>query len=94
MLWAPVTAVLGTLCSEIFSANVRYTGITLGYQLGAALAGGTAPLIATGLLAKYDGDWIPVAWYLAVTVVISLIAIFCASRVKRTTLLQAQPEHL
>ena len=94
VLWAPVTAVLGTLCSEIFSANVRYTGITLGYQLGAALAGGTAPLIATGLLAKYDGDWVPVAWYLAVTVTISLIAIFCAIRVKRATLIQAQPERL
>lgn len=94
VLWAPVTAVLGTLCSEIFSANVRYTGITLGYQLGAALAGGTAPLIATGLLTKYDGDWVPVAWYLAVTVTISLIAIFCASRVKRATLIQAQPERL
>ena len=94
VLWAPVTAVLGTLCSEIFSANVRYTGITLGYQLGAALAGGTAPLTATGLLAKYDGDWVPVAWYLAVTVTISLIAIFCASRVKRATLIQAQPERL
>ncbi|HFQ5671128.1 TPA: MFS transporter [Enterobacter roggenkampii] len=94
VLWAPVTAVLGTLCSEIFSANVRYTGITLGYQLGAALAGGTAPLIATGLLAKYDGDWVPVAWYLAFTVAISLIAIFCASRVKRATLIQAQPERL
>ncbi|MCM7155962.1 MHS family MFS transporter [Enterobacter roggenkampii] len=94
VLWAPVTAVLGTLCSEIFSANVRYTGITLGYQLGAALAGGTAPLIATGLLAKYDGDWVPVAWYLAVTVTISLIAIFCANRVKRATLIQAQPERL
>ena len=94
VLWAPVTAVLGTLCSEIFSANVRYTGITLGYQLGAALTGGTAPLIATGLLAKYDGDWVPVAWYLAVTVTISLIAIFCASRVKRATLIQAQPERL
>ncbi|HHY2938705.1 TPA: MFS transporter [Enterobacter roggenkampii] len=94
VLWAPVTAVLGTLCSEIFSANVRYTGITLGYQLGAALAGGTAPLIATGLLVKYDGDWVPVAWYLAVTVTISLIAIFCASRVKRATLIQAQPERL
>ncbi|EKS6727504.1 MFS transporter [Enterobacter mori] len=94
VLWAPVTAVLGTLCSEIFSANVRYTGITLGYQLGAALAGGTAPLIATGLLAKYDGDWVPVAWYLAVTVVISLIAIFCASRVKPTPSVQAQPDHI
>ncbi|HGG8814264.1 MULTISPECIES: MFS transporter [Enterobacter cloacae complex] len=92
VLWAPVTAVLGTLCSEIFSANVRYTGITLGYQLGAALAGGTAPLIATGLLAKYDGDWVPVAWYLGVTVSISLIAIFCASRINRERHLQAQPE--
>ena len=92
VLWAPVTAVLGTLCSELFSANVRYTGITLGYQLGAALAGGTAPLIATGLLAKYDGDWVPVAWYLGVTVAISLIAIFCASRINRERHLQAQPE--
>ncbi|QGU36738.1 MFS transporter [Enterobacter hormaechei] len=92
VLWAPVTAVLGTLCSEIFSANVRYTGITLGYQLGAALAGGTAPLIATGMLAKYDGDWVPVAWYLGVTVAISLIAIFCASRINRERHLQAQPE--
>ncbi|EMH0545440.1 MFS transporter [Enterobacter hormaechei] len=92
VLWAPVTAVLGTLCSEIFSANVRYTGITLGYQLGAALAGGTAPLIATGLLAKHDGDWVPVAWYLGVTVAISLIAIFCASRINRERHLQAQPE--
>lgn len=92
VLWAPVTAVLGTLCSEIFSANVRYTGITLGYQLGAALAGGTAPLIATGLLAKYDGDWVPVAWYLGVTVAISLVAIICASRINRERHLQAQPE--
>ncbi|ELY4672259.1 MFS transporter [Cronobacter muytjensii] len=83
VLWAPITAVLGTLCSEIFHARVRYTGITLGYQLGAALAGGTAPLIATGLLAHSGGDWTPVAWYLAVTVAISLLAILCASRLHR-----------
>ncbi|NCI18520.1 MFS transporter [Cronobacter muytjensii] len=83
VLWAPITAVLGTLCSEIFHARVRYTGITLGYQLGAALAGGTAPLIATGLLAHSGGDWTPAAWYLAVTVAISLLAILCASRLHR-----------
>ncbi|EOC1268558.1 MFS transporter [Cronobacter malonaticus] len=83
VLWSPITAVLGTLCSEIFHARVRYTGITLGYQLGAALAGGTAPLIATGLLAHSGGDWTPVAWYLAVTVAISLLAILCASRLQR-----------
>ena len=75
ILWAPVTSVLGTLSSEIFSTRVRYTGITLGYQLGAALAGGTAPLIATWLLAEYEGNWQPVAIYMVVTVAISLVAI-------------------
>jgi metabolite-proton symporter len=75
VLWAPITAVLGTLSSEIFSTRVRYTGITLGYQLGAALAGGTAPLIATWLLSEYKGDWQPVAIYMLVTVAISLVAI-------------------
>lgn len=75
ILWAPVTAVLGTLSSEIFATRVRYTGITLGYQLGAALAGGTAPLIATWLLAEYQGNWQPVAIYMVVTVAISLVAI-------------------
>ncbi len=94
IIWAPITAVLGTLCSEIFSANVRYTGITLGYQIGAALAGGTAPLIATGLLAKYDGDWVPVAWYLGATVTISLIAIFFASRSRRIDAVNAQTSGL
>src|SRR5699024_1988942 len=35
IIWAPITAVLGTMFSEIFSAKVRYTGISLGYQIGA-----------------------------------------------------------
>ncbi|WP_058910196.1 MFS transporter [Entomohabitans teleogrylli] len=94
ILWAPITAVLGTLCSEIFHASVRYTGITLGYQLGAALAGGTAPLIATGLLASSGGDWTPVAWYLGVTVAISLLAIFLASRSARKHAIAGQPDAL
>lgn len=75
ILWAPVTAVLGTLFSELFSTNVRYTGITLGYQLGAALAGGTAPLIATYLMREFNGSWIPVALYIVVTCIISLLSI-------------------
>lgn len=74
ILWSPITAVLGTLFSDLFDVKVRYTGITLGYQIGAALAGGTAPIIATGLIAYYAGAWQPVAAYLIFTIVISLIA--------------------
>lgn len=81
ILWAPVTAVLGTMFSEIFSTNVRYTGVTVGYQLGAALAGGTAPLIATALLDAYS-SWIPIALYIVLTGVISLIAISATKETK------------
>ncbi|MFC3039815.1 MFS transporter [Virgibacillus xinjiangensis] len=75
IIWAPITAVLGTMFSEIFSAKVRYTGISLGYQIGAALAGGTAPLVATALLIRFDNSYVPVALYIILTAVISLVAV-------------------
>lgn len=75
IIWAPITAVLGTMFSEIFATRVRYTGITLGYQIGAALAGGTAPLIATWLMSRYDGSWVPVAVYIVLTAIISIFAV-------------------
>jgi MFS family permease len=75
ILWTPITAVLGTLYSEIFPAKVRYTGATLGYQVGAACAGGTAPLVATGLMYMYNGSFVPVALYFMFTCCISLVAV-------------------
>ncbi|WP_261133982.1 MFS transporter [Bacillus sp. Marseille-Q3570] len=76
IIWSPITAVLGTMFSEIFDAKVRYTGISLGYQIGAALAGGTAPLVATALLATFNNSYVPVAIYIIFTSIISLIAIW------------------
>lgn len=79
IIWAPTTAVLGTMFSEIFKSNVRYTGITLGYQIGAALAGGTAPLVATFLLKEFDHSYVPIACYIIFTGVVSLLAIAAVS---------------
>jgi MFS family permease len=76
IIWAPITAVLGTMFSEIFDAKVRYTGVSLGYQIGAAVAGGTAPLIATWLLVQFNDSYVPVALYIVLTAIISLIAVF------------------
>lgn len=76
IIWAPITAVLGTMFSEIFDAKVRYTGVSLGYQIGAAVAGGTAPLVATALLVQFNNSYVPVAIYIILTAVISLIAVF------------------
>ncbi|MGC3955941.1 MAG: MFS transporter [Propionicimonas sp.] len=78
--WAPVTATLGTMMSETFTAEVRYTGITLGYQLGSALFSGTAPMIALALVAAY-GSWVPVAVYMAVVCAISFVAAYLAKHV-------------
>ena len=76
IIWAPITAVLGTMFSEIFDAKVRYTGVTLGYQVGAAVAGGTAPLVATALLSAFENSYVPVALYIMFTAAISLVAIW------------------
>ncbi|GEK32972.1 MFS transporter [Kurthia sibirica] len=75
VIWAPITAVLGTMFSEIFSAKVRYTGVSLGYQIGAAIAGGTAPLVATALLLEFNNSYIPIALYIMLTAVISLVSV-------------------
>ena len=79
IIWSPITAVLGTMFSEVFSTEVRYTGVTLGYQIGAALAGGTAPMVAEFLMGKFDQSWLPVALYI---MVISLISIFSVLQIK------------
>lgn len=76
IIWAPITAVLGTMFSEIFDAKVRYTGVSLGYQIGAAVAGGTAPLVATALLVQFSNSYIPVALYIILTSLISLLAVW------------------
>jgi metabolite-proton symporter len=86
VIWAPITAVLGTMFSEIFDAKVRYTGITLGYQIGAAVAGGTAPLVATALLVNFNNSYVPIALYIIITAIISLLAIWAVKDRSRENL--------
>ncbi len=76
VIWPPITAILGTMFSESFSKEVRYTGVTLGYQIGAAVAGGSAPLIAEFLMNQFNGSSIPVSLYIVMTAIVSLIAVF------------------
>ena len=77
IIWPMYGAILGTLFAESFSANVRYTGVSLGYQVGAALVGGPAPLIATALLVKYNNNYIPIGIFIMLAAVVSFIAILC-----------------
>lgn len=44
-------APLGALLSEMFDTRVRYTGVSIGYQLAALIGAGFTPLFASSLLA-------------------------------------------
>ncbi|MDR3441009.1 MFS transporter [Telmatospirillum sp.] len=82
-------AVQATFFSELFGANVRYTGLSIAYQ-PSAIIGGFTPMIAAVLLKEESGvPWL-VAGYLAV---ISLISLVCASLVRRTAESRAETRH-
>jgi MHS family shikimate/dehydroshikimate transporter-like MFS transporter len=44
-----------TFFAELFGTRVRYTGSSLGFQLGSVLAGGLSPVVAAGLATAFGG---------------------------------------
>ncbi|WP_439655871.1 MFS transporter [Lentzea sp. HUAS TT2] len=60
--------------SELFGTRVRYSGASVGYQLASIVAGALAPLIATALLQAYKSSF-PIAVYVLITCVITVVAI-------------------
>jgi len=67
MQYGPQAAMI----AEAFTPRLRYSGSSLGYQLGAVIAGGPAPIIATALLAAYHTSF-AVAVYVAACALVSL----------------------
>lgn len=74
-IWSMYGVVLGMFFAESYTADVRYTGVSLGYQIGAALVGGPAPLIATALLAGFAGSYVPIGMFVIACAVVSIIAV-------------------
>jgi metabolite-proton symporter len=72
---ASVYAVQSAMFSELFDTQVRYTGASLPYQFGGIITSGPAPLIAGSLFAAFDSPW-PIAGYIAITAVISLVCVY------------------
>jgi MFS family permease len=70
MMYGPQAA----LFAELFPKHVRYSGASLGYQVGTVVGGGFAPMIATALFARYQSS-APIAMYLGATCAISLVSI-------------------
>src|SRR5690606_28223759 len=61
------------IMTEMVPTRMRYSGVSLGYQVTAIVAGSWAPLIGTALLRGTD-SWMPIAWYIAAAGAVSLVA--------------------
>ncbi len=75
---AAMYAPQASFVSELFGTRVRYSGLSLGYQLASVIAGGLSPFIATGLFAKTGSSW-PIALYLIIMAFITTISVYIAS---------------
>jgi MFS family permease len=62
------------IMAEMFPTRMRYSGVSLGYQVTSILAGSLAPIIATALLQQYQ-SWLPVAIYLVIACAITVVAV-------------------
>ena len=80
MMYGPQAAFF----TELFSTEVRYSGASLGYQLGAIIGGAFAPTIATILWAEYSIVW--VSAYMALASLISIISVGFLAETFKTSL--------
>ncbi|MGP5318883.1 MFS transporter [Arthrobacter rhombi] len=86
--------------SELFDTRVRFSGVSIGYQIGSVLGGGLAPLVATALLAAGGGSpiWV-IAYFVAVgalTVVTTLLSPETSARdldARQDACTVSEPEH-
>jgi MHS family shikimate/dehydroshikimate transporter-like MFS transporter len=64
--------------SELFSARLRYSGASLGFQIGAAISGGLTPFAAAAFVAWTGGPTWPISVYLIALAMITLVATMAA----------------
>jgi len=77
IMYAPQPAIM----AEMFPTRMRYSGVSLGYQVTSIFAGSLAPSIAATLLKAYDSS-VPIALYLAGAAVITLVAVYFTRETK------------
>ncbi|WP_430335448.1 MFS transporter [Rhodococcus sp. ACT016] len=73
-------ALLANSLASAFPANIRYSGVSLAYQLCSSLIGGSTPLVAQWILNNSDGSPWGVAIFFAVMLVATLIGVIGLSR--------------
>lgn len=80
MMYGPQAAFF----TELFSTEVRYSGASLGYQLGAIVGGALAPTIAVTLWTEYSIIWVSV--YIAIASALTILSVMMLSETYKSNL--------
>jgi MHS family shikimate/dehydroshikimate transporter-like MFS transporter len=70
-----VFALHASFMPELFGTKVRYSGISLGFQIGAAVGGGLTPLIAAAVVGWGGGATWPISAFLILLGSITTVAV-------------------
>ena len=74
------------IMAEMFPTRMRYSGVSLGYQVTSIVAGSLAPIIATSLLNAF-GSSTPVALYLMGACMVTAVAVLVLKETRGVSLL-------
>jgi metabolite-proton symporter len=73
--------------AELFGTRVRYSGASVGYQLGSVLGGALAPIVAVALLRSY-GSTLAVSAYIAAMALLTVVGMAVARETRHRDLAQ------
>nr|WP_244954202.1 MFS transporter [Spelaeicoccus albus] len=77
VIWFPIIsmpfAAYPTLFADLFDSRIRYTGVSLGFQL-VGIFSGFAPAMVTGLFIA-TGNWLSVAFFIVGTALTTLVCV-------------------
>jgi MFS family permease len=78
-------AVIAGYVSDSFPTGIRYTGISMAYQLSGAIFGGLTPLLGTVLAENFKGQWWPLALLFSAISLLSLVSVLLLGNVGQRT---------
>lgn len=73
---------LGAWLPSLFPPRVRYTGVSMAFNVAGVIGGGATPIVATKLAAEQG--LVPVGLYVSASALLSLVALIFARKVRAT----------
>jgi MFS family permease len=68
---------MAAFLAELFGTGVRYSGLSIGYQVSAAVSGGLSPVVATYLVHE-SGTWYPIPVFMALALAVTVAAVLAS----------------